>query len=302
MARSFSPQNPDEYLQTLKRVSVAILSYNRCSELEETLTQLYKKGDLWCEVIVGDNASTDGSRAMVREQFPQVKVLNTGGNHGIVGSNLAYTSAVGDWVLSLDDDSHPVIESLAPVCRAIENGCVAAAIALSVRKKWIPAEKSESEVVKPAFGFSSAGVLFNRKAIREIGAYDPELFLFTNELHWTARALSKGWEVAACDHSVVIHRSAPANRSSWRHAHFYCRNTLLFLLRYAPKRLLPKLLTGFLRDIWLFTLLHGSGVYLKALAEARKLQKAKPWQEPRLSIEQFHAIKPDLRAPFSYLG
>ena len=120
MARYLSQREQDEWLPVLKRVSVAILSYNRCAELEETLTQLYKKGDIWCEVIVGDNASTDGSREMVKEKFPQVKVLNTGGNHGIAGCNLAYTSTAGDWVLSLDDDSHPVIESLEPVCRAIE--------------------------------------------------------------------------------------------------------------------------------------------------------------------------------------
>lgn len=201
----------DKLLRALKCVSVAILSYNRRDELEETLRQLYQKGDIWHEVIVGDNASTDGTREMLHENFPQVKIIDTGGNRGIVGSNLAYTSAKGNWVLSLDDDSHPVIESLEPLCRAIDNDCSAAAIALSIRKKWLPSGSNSSRAIRPAFGFSSAGVLFNRKAIRELGPYDPELFLFTNELHWTARALSNGWNLVSCDNAVVVHRSAPAN-------------------------------------------------------------------------------------------
>lgn len=289
-------------LRALKRVSVAILSFNRCKELEETLEQLYRKGNLWREVIVVDNASTDSSRQLVKKKFPDAKLIDSGGNIGTAGSNLAFEKATGDWILSLDDDSYPVIESLGPVCDAIESGRPEAAIALSVRKKWQPSNLTGSQPLKKAFGFSGAGVLFNRKAIQEIGGYDRDLFLFTNELHWTARALAKGWSLAASDSAVVIHGSALANRSRWRHAHFYCRNTLLFLLRYAPKSLLPKLLTEYLRDIWLFTIWHGTGVYLKALGEARKLQKATPWSGLRLNMEQFRAIKPDLRAPFSYLG
>ncbi len=289
-------------LRALKRVSVAILSFNRRKQLEETLEQLYGKGNLWREVIVVDNASTDGSREVIRKKFPDVKLIDSRGNIGTAGSNLAFEKATGDWILSLDDDSFPVIESFGPVCEAIESGRPEAAIALSVRKKWNPSNTTGSQPLREAFGFSGAGVLFNRKAIQEIGGYDRDLFLFTNELHWTARALAKGRRLAACDSAVVIHRSAAVNRSSWRHAHFYCRNTLLFLLRYAPKSLLPKLLAGFLRDIWLFTIWHGTGVYLKALGEARKLQKASPWPDLRLNMEQFQAIKPDLRAPFSYLG
>ncbi len=284
---------------------MAVLSCNRRDDLEKTLDQLFAKEDLWNEVIVVDNTSTDGSWEMVEKRFPDVKLVDSGGNIGTAGSNLAFEAATGDWILSLDDDSYPVIESLGPICEAIESNRPEAAIALSIRKKWAPVVStgSRSQPLKEAFGFSGAGVLFNRKAIGDIGGYDQDLFLFTNELDWTARALGMGWRLASCDDAVVIHRSTPANRSSLRHAHYYCRNTLVFLMRYAPKPLLANLLSGYLRDIFLFTVLHGSGAYLRAFREARKMLKHfKSTPGNRLSKEQFLEIKPDLRAPFSYLG
>lgn len=288
---------------TGSRISVAVLSYNRRDELRRTLEELQRHRSVWHEIIVGDNASTDGTPEMLRADFPDVRLLETGGNHGIVGSNLAYAAATGDWVLSLDDDSAPVVESMAPVFHALEQRCKAAAIALSVRRTWTPSAVARpASGLTPAFGFSSAGVLFNKRALDTIGTYDPELFLFTNELHWTARAVLAGWELARCDTACVVHRSAPANRSSTRHAFHYTRNLLLFLLRYAPPTEGRQLLTRYLQRVFAHTVLHRSTAYLRAMRDGFRLHRTHPAKRCPLTPSQLAAINPDWRAGFAYFG
>lgn len=285
-------------------LSVAILSYNRREELRRTLRTLAASPELWHEIIVADNASGDGTPEMLRREFPAVRLIPTGGNRGIVGSNLAYTAATGDWILSLDDDSAPVAETLAPLLPALPAlANNTAAVALSVRRSWTPpAVASAAPLFAPAFGFSSAGVLFNRRAIAAVGTYDPELFLFTNELHWTARALLAGWSLAKADSACVLHRSAPANRSSARHAYHYTRNLLLFILRYVPAPDSRRLAARLFQRSAAYSLLHHTCIYLRAIRDALALTRRNPAQRIRLSPAQLANLNPDWRAGFAYLG
>lgn len=284
-------------------ISVAILSFNRRDELHRTLTELERTPDLWHEVIVADNASTDGTVAMVGGDFPRVRLIDTGGNLGIVGSNLAYAAATGDWILSLDDDSSPVAHTLHDVRSTLADGCDAAAIALSVRREWVPpAARPAGAVLAPGFGFSSAGVLFNRRALASVGLYDPELFLFTNELHWTARALGTGWAIMKADDACVIHRSVPANRSSVRHAHLYCRNLFLFLLRYVPAPEARLLGFRYLQRALAYSILHRTSLYLRGVREGLELHRQSLHRRRPLSADVLAQVNPDWRVGFSFLG
>ena len=76
-------------LEALRQVSVAILSCNRREELRTTLSGLLARGPVWREILVADNASTDGTPAMVRAAFPDVRLIETGGNLGVAGIYVA---------------------------------------------------------------------------------------------------------------------------------------------------------------------------------------------------------------------
>jgi GT2 family glycosyltransferase len=284
---------------SLRDISVAVLSYNRREELLATLGVVCRPELDWHEIIVADNGSTDGSPQCVRARFPQVRVLALDTNVGIEGSNRAYRAASAPWVLSLDDDSAPAIETFGALTGAFAEADHTAAIALSVRRSAEGAGAATG--LESAFGFSSAGVLFNRDAIEAVGAYDPELFLFTNELHWTARALLAGWSVRKCSSAVVVHRSSPRNRQSATHAFYYCRNLLLFLLRYAPEAERPALVKRYLRDVLAYTLLHRTGVYLRACRSAWDLAEQTRSKVRAMPAEVFGAINPDLRIAYGYL-
>ena len=96
-------------------VTINILSYNRKDELRITLQKVFEQDYKNIEVVVVDNASTDGAPEMVEQDFPQVKLIRLKKNIGIAGWNEGFKAAKGEYVLVLDDDSYPLNNS-------IENG------------------------------------------------------------------------------------------------------------------------------------------------------------------------------------
>ena len=288
-------------LESLSDVSVAILSCNRRDDLRTTLRTLSAPGPVWREIIVADNASSDGTPAMVRAEFPGVTLIETGGNLGVAGINQAYRAARGRWILSLDDDSAPDLPSWTALNRELARGPDYGAITCSVRSQPAGATLAAEPALVPYLGFHQAGGLLRRDLVEKLGGFDEDLFLWGVELHLTARATQAGFRLARCDSAVVVHRATPHNRSSRRHAWYYCRNTFLLLLRHAPPETRRALAETFLSRTLLYSALHRTTAYLGAIRDARRLHRRVRLRAP-LTREQFGGMNPDLRAPFSFLG
>jgi len=288
-------------LEVLSQVSVAILSCNRREELRATLAGLLAADAPWHEIIVADNASSDGTPAMVRTAFPGVRLIETGGNLGVAGINQAYRAATGAWVLSLDDDSCPDLASWYPLCQMLATAPHYAAITCSVRSRPAGVTLAPEPILAPYQGFHQAGGLLRRDLIQQLGGFDEDLFLWGVELHLTARATLAGFATARCDSAVVVHRATTLNRSSRRHAFYYCRNLFLLVLRHAPEAMRRELIDTFLARVLLCSILHRTTAYLGAIREAVRLHRRTRLHAP-LTCEQFIGMNPDLRAPFSYLG
>lgn len=287
--------------EALREVSVAILSCNRRDELRLTLHGLLERGPIWREIIVADNASSDGTPAMLRAEFPGVRLIETGGNLGVAGINQAYRAATGAWILSLDDDSCPDLASWGPLCHALASNPPCDAITCSVRSRAAGTTIAGDPVLVPYLGFHQAGGLMRRSLVEKLGGFDEDLFLWGVELHLTARAALAGLRMTRCDSAVVVHRATPLNRSSRRHAFYYCRNLFVLVLRHAPEATRRELMDTFLARVLLFSVLHRTTAYISAVREATRLHRCTRQRAP-LTAEQFTAMAPDLRAPFSYLG
>ena len=95
-------------------VSVLIVSWNTCGLLRECLASLrshHTRAQL--EVIVLDNASRDGSAEMVREEFPEVRLIASEANLGFArGNNLAFERSSGEWVWLLNPDTQVLAGAL----------------------------------------------------------------------------------------------------------------------------------------------------------------------------------------------
>ena len=87
-------------------MTVVVVSYNTRAMTLECLASLYAQTRAAFEVIVVDNASTDGSAAAIAEAFPQVRLLAERTNHGFAPAHdLAVPLARGRWILLLNPDT-----------------------------------------------------------------------------------------------------------------------------------------------------------------------------------------------------
>ena len=88
------------------RVSIIIPHWNGIDILSECLISLFKNKHDSYEVIVVDNASTDGSQSWVKNTYPQVKLIENKKNYGYAGGcNLGALEAKGDYLVFLNNDT-----------------------------------------------------------------------------------------------------------------------------------------------------------------------------------------------------
>ncbi len=86
-------------------ISIIIVNWNTRDLLIDCLESIRQNAP-GCEVIVVDNASSDGSAGAAREQFPQVKLIASEANLGFAaGNNLGIAEATGEYVLLLNPDT-----------------------------------------------------------------------------------------------------------------------------------------------------------------------------------------------------
>lgn len=90
----------------MSKISVIIVSWNARGYLRDCLTSVYQTGaSVVQEVIVVDNASSDGSPEMVAQEFPQVRLVPAGGNLGFArANNLGIKQASGTMLALVNSD------------------------------------------------------------------------------------------------------------------------------------------------------------------------------------------------------
>ncbi len=192
-------------------VSVAFLVYNRRDLLRESLEQMLYRSDYdrsRLEVIVVDNASTDGSAAMVADEFPDVQLIIRDDNAGVSAWNDGFAVASGDFVLALDDDCYlPTSGLRSAVAAAQEHGAdlVSFAVVSSHDRQYRFTEEYRTGLLS----FWGCAVLMRRAVLEALGGYDPEIFVWANELEFMLRFFDRGFRHLHCPEIEAIHLKAP---------------------------------------------------------------------------------------------
>lgn len=126
-------------------VSVCIVSWNIKDLLRDCLNSLKAQaGDVRYETIVVDNASSDGSAEMVREEFPWVKLVDPKANLGFGrANNLAYKHSTGRWVLLLNPDTVVLDRAIEKLVRFADSHSEAGAVGgRTLKKDGVSLERS----------------------------------------------------------------------------------------------------------------------------------------------------------------
>lgn len=213
-------------------VTVNILSWNRKDNLRTTLQELRKITYPNIEIIVVDNASTDGTPEMVEKEFPYVKLIRMPENIGITGWNIGFKEASGKYIVVLDDDSYPKSDAIELMVERFERFDKEVGIIAFQIRNVENTKCSTSGWPDQMITFWGCGAGIKKDLVNEIGGYDPKFFLYMNEKEFSIRALKNGFKTIYCKDIIAYHKSSKVNRTSLRSFFYANRNNIFTFWKY----------------------------------------------------------------------
>jgi GT2 family glycosyltransferase len=104
-------------------ISIILVNYNGCADLRECLRSLAEQRDRDFQIVLVDNGSADDSCAMVRRDFPEVKLVEAGENLGFAeGCNRGLRESTAPWVFMLNNDTRLHPDAVAELRAAARRG------------------------------------------------------------------------------------------------------------------------------------------------------------------------------------
>jgi len=249
-------------------VYVIVLTYNsrevgrRCLQSLRGLTYPRR------HVVVVDNGSKDGAEEMLRQEFPEMTVIQTGGNLGYTGGNnrgIEFALDQGaDYVLILNPDTvlanpgfieemvayaeaHPNVGIAGPRVFLREPGVVQNTILYApglwrnivhffrYRLKPGSCELSGDEVAE-AEALNGVCLLIRSSCLRQIGLFDENIFLYIEDADMDHRAHKNGWRVVYLPVDSVIHQQKREGYHMTSAVSFFLkRNSVYFLCKIGKR-------------------------------------------------------------------
>lgn len=256
-------------------VSVIVVNWNTRDDLRQCLRSLSPdlQPGVELEIIVVDNASWDDSVAMVKREFPQVKLIENRFNEGFgKAHNRAAQLAGGRYLMLLNPDAqahpgalralvayadaHPDIGILAPKVLnpdgSLQYSCrrfpvyEAGLFRNTLLGKLFPQNRFVRDYLMTDFDHehtievdwvSGCAMLIRREVWQQLGGFDEQFFMYCEDVDLCWRAHEAGWKVVYYPEAMVTHA---IGRSSDKAVNamirqFHRSHQLFFRKHYAPR-------------------------------------------------------------------
>jgi hypothetical protein len=216
-------------------VSLVIVTFNRCDELRSSLDKFASQTYRSTEVIIVDDGSQDGTRAML-EQLDNVKAILLDKNVGLVEArNIGQAVARGDYILTLDDDSWLVDDfGVQQIVDTMMVNPRIGVLALNIKSRGFDYTwKCEEESFSVAY-YTGCGNVYRADVLRRIGGYIKEFVRQGEELERSMRVYRAGYVIAAAPSIRVFHDVSPSNRDPTMANRLNVRNAFLREALNAP--------------------------------------------------------------------
>jgi GT2 family glycosyltransferase len=223
-------------------VSIAILNYQRRDALRRALAAAREQQWPSLEILAVDNASTDGSREMVRAEFPDVHLVALPVNIAAAARNEGVRAAKGEIVFTLDNDVlFTTPDDVARGVAAFERHPRAAVVNFAIlgpdgalsRRDWChprdPRAWAETEFLTD-YVLEGASAC-RREAFLATGGYWEPLFIGHEGWDLALRLLDAGHDLVYTPAVRVRHMVDPTVRPSSRIYYTFTRNAIWVALR-----------------------------------------------------------------------
>lgn len=254
--------------QTTVAITVVVVNWNRAAMLRECLQsleiQVNGEGCRWpLEVIVVDNGSTDGSVALVRNEFPDVVLVRNEINLGYCqANNQGIAAAKGEFIALLNNDAaaEPLwIEQLQAAFQASpEIGMAASKIVTWDDPGLIDKaghlifpdgqnrgrgtgerDRGQYEKVEEVLWPDGCAAMYRKTMLDQIGGFDEDLFAYGDDAELGLRARIAGWKCLYMPGAVVRHRrGSTMGQGNPERVRLIERNRILLAAKLFPWSLL----------------------------------------------------------------
>ena len=231
----------------MTEVSIIIPSWERRNDILLTLENLRKQTYPRCEVIVVDQASTDGGPEEIERRFPEVKLIRLSRNIGPgAARNLGSEKASGEILVFLDNDDdleETALERVAERFRTdVELGIAGFKIlnfytreidlmSWSYQKSRLKDTEKEFET----YIFCGGGYAMPKAVFQKGARYWEEIFWHSEEKELALRVLKMGYKIIYYPKAVVYHRASLEKRPVYGKRNFQgFRNFLWITWKYYP--------------------------------------------------------------------
>jgi GT2 family glycosyltransferase len=100
------PHSPPLQMEVKNSVAAVVVTWNSARDIGHCLLSLQAQTHRLKTVVVVDNASSDGTVDLVREQYPWVDLIRRDRNEGFArGNNIGITATISEWVLTVNPDA-----------------------------------------------------------------------------------------------------------------------------------------------------------------------------------------------------
>jgi GT2 family glycosyltransferase len=230
-------------------VSVTLVTYNSRHSIEECLESVFAQAGIDPEIIVVDNASTDGTQAVLARYRNRLTLIHNSSNTGFsAAQNQAIQASHGAWVLTLNPDVvlepgflRSLLEAgsadrrIGSVCGKLlrlrpdltrfelpkidSTGMFFTPPLRHFDRGWNEVDSGQYDHLEYVFGVSAAAALYRREMIQDLSLdgdfFDPDFFAYREDADVAWRAQLQGWRALYTPAALGWHvRSVtPANRS-----------------------------------------------------------------------------------------
>lgn len=221
----------------LPLVSVVIVNRNGEEHLGTLLPSLARQDYPNIEIVMVDNCSKDNSTAVVKEFFPDAKVIVLKKEAGFSGgNNIGIAEAAGDYMFLLNNDTELADDCVSRlVSRAVGKSDLAAvvpkmylwrlpkflnAIGNSV---WPTGWGSDNYIgyldigqfdkTEQVFSACFGAVMISREALDKVGLLDPEYKFYYEDADWSYRARLAGLKIYFAPDAYVYHKFSASMKS-----------------------------------------------------------------------------------------
>ncbi|MFQ5466151.1 MAG: glycosyltransferase family 2 protein [Thermodesulfobacteriota bacterium] len=256
------------------RTFIIVLNWNGWRDTVECVESLGKIDCPDCTVLIVDNGSTDGSERVLRERFPDIELLQTGGNLGFAGGmNFGVSHALGEgaeYVILLNNDTvvdaafagellaaargHPEAGILCskiyfydrPDVLCYAGAGFSRALGWGRLRGYGLKDDGRYDRVEETERPSGCSMMVTRRFCEEVGLLDERYFCYVEDTDWGMRAAQRGFRVLFVPSSKVWHKvsSSTGGKSTAVSLYYNVRNILLCLDKNAPLPFPAGLLRG----------------------------------------------------------